>query len=170
MLCCVALQCTAMHCTTLYYNVLYCTVLYCTVLCCAVLCCAVLCCAVLCCAVLCCAVLCCAVLCCAVLCCAVLCCAVLRSVGLYCTLCTVPYYIALLCLFYVFPDEHSRVKLPEIDNDQISGYINANYIRVSIILILFSSTNCNSSIQYESTIVLHSSTILRMYLTRVVPL
>ena len=28
-------------------------------------------------------------------------------------------------------DEHSRVRLPEVDNDSLSTYINANYIRVS---------------------------------------
>ena len=28
-------------------------------------------------------------------------------------------------------DEHSRVRLPELDNDILSTYINANYMRVS---------------------------------------
>ena len=47
------------------------------------------------------------------------------------------------CLIYEFDalnsadlavsDEHTRVKLPEIHNDPVSSYINANYIRVSFL-------------------------------------
>ena len=42
---------------------------------------------------------------------------------------------------YLFPDDHSRVILPLIDDDENSDYVNASYLHVceTVIVITFNS-------------------------------
>ena len=42
----------------------------------------------------------------------------------------------------MFADDHSRVKLIQLDDDITTDYINANYIQVSIRTQIFSFTSC----------------------------
>ena len=37
---------------------------------------------------------------------------------------------------FFFADESTRVKLPEVDHDPLTSYINANYIRVGFIIFI----------------------------------
>ena len=50
-------------------------------------------------------------------------------------------YGIVVCFRTVMPNEHTRVTLPGINEDPLSSYINANWIRVST--TLSHQTNCD---------------------------